>query len=137
MQMPFRNQPGYVIAKLLLNMMQAAARLFLQSETAASDADCVLLCAAVYIGQCERRPMTAGKLADFIGMPRPTVNRKLGQLKKRGVVFHNSRQQWCITSGNPEIARRIAVSIDALLPLVHSAAAKLSKMDSATVASKR
>jgi DNA-binding transcriptional ArsR family regulator len=131
------NQPGYIIAKLLLNMMQAAAQLFLESDTAASDADCVLLCAAVYIGQCERRPMTAGKIADFIGMPRPTVSRKLGQLKKRGIVFSNSRQQWCITSSKPEIARRIVVSIDALLPLVHSAASKLSKMDSATVASKR
>lgn len=132
-----KNQPGYVIAKLLLNMMQAAALLFLESDTAASDADSVLLCAAVYIGQCERRPMTAGKLADFIGMPRPTVNRKLEELKQRGIVFDNARRQWCITSSRPEIAERIAVSIDALLPLVHNASAVLSKMDSRIIASKR
>lgn len=131
------DQPGYVIARLLLDMTRIAAQLFLQEDKAASESDSVLLCAAVYVGQCEKRPMTAAKLADFIGMPRPTVLRKLGELRARGLVIANNKKQWCIASTSPKVAERITASIDALLPLVHSAAARLSKMDSARIAPKR
>jgi len=130
------DQPGYVIAKLLLEMTKTAATVFLHSENHASEADDVMLCAAVYIGQCEGRPMTSGKLADYIGMPRPTVARKLDELKHRGLVLANSKRKWCIASNSPKVAARIAASVDALLPLIHSASSALSKMDSLGIASK-
>ena len=41
---------------------------------------------AVYIGTVERRPMTATKIAAFVGMPRPTVIDRLRVLVRRGSV---------------------------------------------------
>jgi DNA-binding transcriptional ArsR family regulator len=128
---------GYEIAKLLLAMTKTAAAVFLHSENHASEADAVMLCAAVYIGQCEKRPMTAGKLSAYIGMPRPTVLRKLGELEQRGLVSANKKKQWCIADNSPKVAARIAAAIDALLPLIHNAEAILSRMDTRRIASKR
>ena len=44
----------------------------------------VLLCCAVAVGQLEGRPMKVGKLAQYLGMPRPTVFRKVKELEKAG-----------------------------------------------------
>lgn len=131
------DRPGYVVAKLLLDMTRLIATAFLDSEYPASDADALLLCVAIYIGQCEMRPMTAGKLAEFIGMPRPTVARKLAYLKHRGLVFENSRRQWCIAIDNPKVSARIAALNGAVLQLIHASSAMLSKMDNDRIASKR
>ncbi|WOH61950.1 helix-turn-helix domain-containing protein [Bradyrhizobium sp. BWC-3-1] len=131
-----KDRPGYVVAKLLLDMSRLIATAFLDSEYPASDADALLLCAAIYIGQCERRPMTAGKLAEFIGMPRPTVTRKLSNLEARGLVIANSRKQWCISTHNPKVTARIAALNNAPLQLIHGSSAMLSKMDRSKIASK-
>jgi DNA-binding transcriptional ArsR family regulator len=131
-----KDRPGYVVAKLLLDMARLIATAFLDSEYPASDADALLLCMAIYIGQCEQRPMTAGKLAEFIGMPRPTVTRKLADLEMRGLVIANSRKQWCISIHKPEVSARIAALNDAVLQLIHGASAMLSKMDTQRIALK-
>jgi hypothetical protein len=55
-------------------------------ERLAADVEAVLIAAAVAIGHTERRPMTASKIAHFLGMPRTTVLRKLAELDARGVV---------------------------------------------------
>jgi DNA-binding transcriptional ArsR family regulator len=130
------DRPGYVVAKLLLDMARLIATAFLDSEYPASDADALLLCTAIYIGQCELRPMTAGKLAEFIGMPRPTVTRKLSNLEARGLVIANSRKQWRISIHKPEVTARIAALNDAPLQLIHGSAAMLSKMDTQRIALK-
>lgn len=46
----------------------------------------LLIGAAVYVGTIEGKPMTASKLADFVGMPRATVIRRLGRLRRLGIV---------------------------------------------------
>lgn len=46
----------------------------------------LLIGAAVYTSTIEGRPMTASKLAAFVGMPRPTVIRRLRTLSRLGAV---------------------------------------------------
>jgi DNA-binding IclR family transcriptional regulator len=114
--------------------MQTAATGFLSAEYCASSCDDVLLCAAVYIGQCEGRLMTAGKLAEYIGMPRPTAFRKLHTLKERGVLDVSKSGRWCVSNNLPEISAKISRSVDALVPIIHRAAAELSKLDAKPIA---
>ncbi|MGL3208667.1 helix-turn-helix domain-containing protein [Bradyrhizobium sp. BR 1433] len=51
-----------------------------------SHAGDLLIDTAVFIGTVEERPMTATKLANYVGMPRPTVIRRLNILRRRGSV---------------------------------------------------
>lgn len=129
-----QNLAGLVIARHILDVMKAAALVFLGTEYGASAADEVMLCAAVYVGQAEGRMMTAGKLAEYVGMPRPTVVRKLRGLKQRGVVDCTASGHWGLATYSPEIASRLQGGIDALLPLIHKASAKLSKLDGGRIA---
>ncbi|MDN7545446.1 helix-turn-helix domain-containing protein [Burkholderia cenocepacia] len=62
-----------------------------------------LLLAAVAIGDLEAKPLTAFKLADFIGMPRPTVIRRLAAMARSGLVERDSRRRYVLT---PEGRRR-------------------------------
>ncbi len=74
------------VARLHLDLARTMARLYLGTELYGTHSDEVILCCAILIGQTERRPMTAAKLADYAGMPRPTVVRKLRALESRGMV---------------------------------------------------
>lgn len=126
----------WVISRLLLEIMKSAAKNFLGVEYPASAADEVMLCAAVHIGQCEGRRMSSGKLAEYAGMPRATATRKLRELKERGLLDLDDQGRWCLATSSPEIQGRVDASIDALLPLIHRAAAELSKMDSGDIAAR-
>jgi len=46
----------------------------------------LLIAAAVFLGTIEGRPLTASKLAAYVGMPRPTVIRRLRILSRGGSV---------------------------------------------------
>jgi hypothetical protein len=55
-----------------------------------ADASDTLLCAAVYLGMFENRLMNASKLADYVGVPRSTVD--LEELKRVGRVERWARR---------------------------------------------
>ena len=46
----------------------------------------LLIRAAIYLGTIEGRPMKSAKLAAYVGIPRPTVVRRLRSLERRGLV---------------------------------------------------
>src|SRR6201987_2516576 len=54
-----------------------------------ADASDTLLCAAVYLGMFENRLMNASKLADYVGVPRSTMD--LEELKRVGRVERRAR----------------------------------------------
>lgn len=76
--------------------------------------------------------MTATKLAEFAGLPRATVVRKLQGLTREGVVRVNSRGQVFLTADifGPDIS----AATEANVALINKAAAKLSKMDTRVIA---
>lgn len=56
-----------------------------------SRAALLLIGAAVYISTIEGRPITAKKLAGFVGIPRATVVRRLRTLNRLGVLERTGR----------------------------------------------
>jgi hypothetical protein len=55
-----------------------------------ADASDTLLCAAVYLGMFENRLMNASKLADYVGVPRSTMDleelERVGRVERRGTT---------------------------------------------------
>jgi hypothetical protein len=48
----------------------------------------MFVCFAVHIGTAEDRPMSATKIAGFLGVPRTNVLRALAALKRKNVVYN-------------------------------------------------
>jgi DNA-binding transcriptional ArsR family regulator len=117
-----------VLAKLLLRMVQFVTSVYMDEQMFGSQADDALLLVAVYVGQAEHRPMTASKLAEYVGMPRPTVVRKLREMQQCGLVTIDERGAASCTIerlNSPEMVAAIQAAVHA----VEKAAVDLSKMD--------
>jgi predicted transcriptional regulator len=119
---------GLIVAKLLLEIMRVAScRLFKQPRyTSASDE--VLIYAAIFLGHAEGRPMTAGKLADFIGMPRATVDRKVKLLAEKGFVSADHNKRWMVKTKGKDLPDGMDKMVEDAIKLIRKAHAELSKM---------
>lgn len=117
-----------ILARLFLDIAREVGASLLQAEKYGSCADEIILTAAIYVGQHEGCPMTATKLADYSGIPRPTVVRKLEALRKRGVVRKNEGHAYLTTEAMQTEAFQAAMKSAAMQ--VVQAAYALSKMDS-------
>jgi predicted transcriptional regulator len=51
-----------------------------------ADHSLLLIGSAIMVGHAENKPMSATKIAQYIGLPRSTVIRKLNQFLKAGVI---------------------------------------------------
>ncbi|AUS42639.1 hypothetical protein CYD94_10900 [Ralstonia solanacearum] len=87
--------------------MRALSIALLRERRFASRAGDVLLLVGVAIGDLEHRPLTAYKLAQYIGMPRPTVNRRLARMARAGLVRLGGRGRYSLTD---EGRRRAAMA---------------------------
>lgn len=74
------------LAAALLDVLRAFGAAYLGHKRFGARADELVLLAAVFVGQAEGKLMGASKLADYAGIPRPTVIRKLRALARRGVL---------------------------------------------------
>jgi hypothetical protein len=82
---------------------------------------------ALYVGQYEGRPFTAHKLAQWLGIPRPTVIRRLAAMIKMGAVERRGKyyylpEEWLDSQQAIGLVRQ-------LTQIINSACALLSKMD--------
>ncbi len=75
-----------LLASAMLDVLRAFGAAYLGHKRFGARADELVLLAAVFVGQADGRPMNASKLADYAGIPRPTVIRKLKALARRGVL---------------------------------------------------
>jgi len=75
-----------IVAAAMLDVMRAFGAAYLGTARFGAHADEITLLMAVFIGTAEARPMTAAKIAEYAGVPRPSAIRKLDRLAKRGVV---------------------------------------------------
>lgn len=117
-----------VLAKLFLGLLRCVTGTYMGTQQHGSSADDAALLCAVYVGQAERKRMTAHKLAAYVGMPRATVNRKLREMKAAGLVDFDRDGGACLMVDKLNDARMVA-GIEAAIRSAHSAAAELSKMD--------
>ncbi|EHP42310.1 hypothetical protein OR16_15314 [Cupriavidus basilensis OR16] len=74
----------------------------------ASHAGDVLLVCAVAVGDLEGKPMTAWKLAAYVGMPRPTIVRRLARMARAGLVARDGRGRYSLTTEGRRRAARAA-----------------------------
>lgn len=121
--------PASIVARLYLSIARSIGAGLLKVDKFGSCGDELILTAAIYIGQAEGRPMTASKLADYSGIPRPTVVRKLQRLQKRGIVqMTGDRSALLSLTSINEKSFHDAISAAGMR--IRNAAAELSKMDS-------
>lgn len=126
---------GAVVARLLLDIFQTTVGgMELAGSPDPSCTDIILFC-AVMIGHAEGRPMTAAKLAEYVGMARPTAIRRLQELMAVGVVDQDSRKRWKMRTGDQARRDLIDSVIVANAQHIRKAMAALSKMDAQVVAS--
>lgn len=120
------------LTKLAIWLVRYVSVQYMGDERFGASSGDVMLCCAIFVGQAEGRPMTAGKLADYIGMPRPTVVRRLGVLDKRGLVE--------VVDGKAFLPLEklnrphLITTLDDVSKRIHRASAVLSKMDSKPIA---
>lgn len=88
-----------------------------------------LIVAAIVIGQAEGRPLSASDIANYIGLPRPTVIRKLRTVamsRMLGNVKMGNRA--CYFVKDPNNSRSMA-EIHKIMHQIRKAAQQVSKMD--------
>ncbi|AWM87343.1 helix-turn-helix domain-containing protein [Microvirga sp. 17 mud 1-3] len=124
-----------VVARLVLALVCEISRSILNQERFGTHADTVILCCAIHVGHAEGRPMSASKLADYAGMPRPTVIRKLRELEACGAIERTAGGGFVMSRTHAFYGRGAMISEAARL--IHKAAGKLSKMDSKGIAPRR
>lgn len=122
-----------VLCRLGIELIKRASQGYGGNDQFGANAGDVLILFGVFIGHAENRPMTAAKLAIYVGIPRSTVARRLRHLQAAGlVVIHGDGT----TSCNAELlnAPHVMADVDAAIAAVRRAAAELSKMDTNPVA---
>lgn len=127
---------GVIVSRLVLALMRKISRDLLNDDRFGTRADDVVLCCAIFVGLGENRPMTASKLAEYAGMPRPTVIRKLRELERVGLVRVLSNKR-VILVGDMIGTDAARAATEAFTRLINSAAMKLSKLDSAAIAGRK
>lgn len=76
------------ICRMVIDVLKAIhADLFGAESNFGAELDTIMVGCAVLVGHAENRPMTARKLAHYLGMPRTTVQRKLDRLHELDAVF--------------------------------------------------
>lgn len=117
-----------VMAKMVLRVVQLLCAEYMETAAFGSHADDAVLLCAIFIGQAEGRPMTAAKLADYAGMPRATVVRKLRDYVKRGIVDLDADCRATLPEHRLNDSSIISM-IEAATKAVHNTSSELSKMD--------
>lgn len=99
--------PKHAPLHRILDDMRQLSIALLRERRFASRAGDVLLLVGVAIGDLEAKPMTAYKLASYVGMPRGTVVRKLARMARAGLVLRDGRGRYALT----DKARRRAAGV--------------------------
>ncbi|QOE32768.1 helix-turn-helix domain-containing protein [Achromobacter phage Mano] len=124
-----------ILARVTISMVRTVVAEILKDERFGTRADDAVLCCAIFVGQAEHKPMTAAKLAEYAGIPRPTVVRKLRQLQVEGIVR-------VLDGGQAElVADLLADGLQAAtarsIRVINTAASRLSKMDTHRIAHRK
>lgn len=123
---------GLITARLVLDIMRCVSVVFLSEDSASLSHDFAMIAVGLFIGQAEGKPMTATKLASYIGMARPTLIRKLNELQRAGVA-KPALKGWRINTDNPQVQARLDACKTETLHLLRKATAELSRLDSVAI----
>lgn len=121
-------QKRIIVTRLGLDLLRGASANILGEPEFGSAMETQVITMAVALGQLEHRAMSTSKLAEYVGIPRATVTRKLQMLEARGVLERNRVGAYIFTDS--EMKRpQVWAFIDSAARLIHTAAFGLSKLD--------
>lgn len=130
--MPYRpthNEHRLILARYILESIKEISTAFFNDPQFGSNSDQVLLCAAIFVGQGERKPMTAAKLAEYVGIPRATVIRKVKLLQERGLIQECAETKQLILTTPKLDSARMSQAVMTICTKLHEASRELSKLD--------
>lgn len=94
MQLAYRDERLFV-ARFVIDLNRELYRgLVGTGDGFARRLDMLMVACAVTIGHAEGRPMTATKVAAYLGLPRMTATRRLGELTKAGAIECRARRYY-------------------------------------------
>ncbi|WP_134497424.1 helix-turn-helix domain-containing protein [Microvirga pakistanensis] len=114
--------------RIELRFLMSLMRLLTSAKNApmASGADSILIIGAVAMGQIEGKPFRASKLAEYVGMPRPTLLRRLSNLIEEGWIESTENGQYLL--GSEHLNSPLILSLtDQIKNLILEAASDLQK----------
>lgn len=121
------------MARMLLDILRTLSVAYSGTVRFGSRADDTALLLAIFIGQAEGRPMTPHKLADFGGLPRPTVVRRIKSMMDEGLLVRDKQGHIGLPIDKLN-SPNVLASVEASLHLIHNASAELSRLDSVAIA---
>lgn len=121
-----------IVLKALLEVIRSFCGAYFEGRRVASCADDLVLCAAIFVGHSEGRPLNASKLAEYAGMARATVIRKAVNLEREGII-ERVGQNFIMRPevGNSEL---VMAAADKSKCVIIKAALQLSKLDTKAIA---
>lgn len=90
-----------------IETMRALSWALLKERRFGARAGDVLILMGVMIGQAEGKPLSAFKLADLVGIPRPTVMRRLARLTRDGLLMRDHLKRYMLTDEARKRAARV------------------------------
>lgn len=126
-------QQRLIISRLTMKLGRKLTAALLGVDETFDNVQDFVLVKAVFICQLEGRPLTAAKLAAYVGMARPTVVRRMQALVDRGTVLRDDSGKFTVPDDSMNRPEAVAC-LHSAMEAVKEAAAELSKMDAAQVA---
>lgn len=117
------------VARNLVEILRAYSRLNFNSSAVGDTIEQSLIVSAIIIGQADGRLMTASDIAHYLGMPRPTVVRKLKRVaaaRQLRTVRDGNRVCYYLLDANDD---RVLSALVPIMKSVKRLAAQLSKLD--------
>lgn len=122
------NAQRVIVTRLGIDLLRGGSQNILGEPDFGSALETQVITMAVSLGQLEGRPMSASKIAGYVGIPRTTVLRKLQALVAAGLVVRGTRGAYAF--GPAAIDRpQVLQFITGAIRLIHRASAELSKLD--------
>lgn len=116
-----------VMSRLILAIFKTFAQGYLGETAYGSVADDAILLCAIFVGHVEGRPMNVSKLAEYAGISRTTVGRKVKAYERSGFVKLVDGK--VVFAVDPLNSPRMLKVIEDIRHLILTAALELRKTD--------
>jgi hypothetical protein len=121
------------VARSLVEILRAYSRINFNSFAVGDTIEQSLIVSAIIIGQAEGRLMTASDISNYLGMPRPTVVRKLLKVaaaRDLRTMRCGNRVCYFLSDANDD---RVLTALVPIMKSVKRLAAQLSKLDTGAI----
>ena len=88
-----------------LRFYRCLTRIFQTERAYGGDAIDAIILRAVAIGRIEQRPMNISSLADYLGLPRQTVSRRVNRLAARDLIATEKRGNETVVVTTPKATK--------------------------------